>query len=223
MTGFFVVEEWQDGYFVDSILIRIDGDFLKFYAVIIAGVPYFEEPQVLEKVYNVNPGNTHVAYLQDWPMYEMVSGEVEKTVPAGTFTAMEIDMWDDYDHDVYVGKKWMVDSVGLIGYEVDFYGTGYYQYLTSYTYVGGTGYWPLAVGNELIYETGEPFLCGDVNDNGLINILDVTYLLAYLYQQGSEPIPYDSGDVNSTGSINILDITYLLAYIYQGGPEPNCP
>jgi photosystem II stability/assembly factor-like uncharacterized protein len=66
------------------------------------------------------------------------------------------------------------------------------------------------------------WICGDVNGDQAVNILDISYLIAYLYQGGPPPDPFESGDANGDGDINILDITYLIAYLYQGGPEPTC-
>ena len=65
--------------------------------------------------------------------------------------------------------------------------------------------------------------CGNVNGAGTINILDVSYLLKYLYKGGPEPIPPEAGDANGNGTVNILDIVYLISYMYRGGPEPICP
>ncbi|MFH2037642.1 MAG: lectin like domain-containing protein [Candidatus Zixiibacteriota bacterium] len=67
------------------------------------------------------------------------------------------------------------------------------------------------------------FLCGDASNNGSINILDITYLIAYLYKGGPPPAVPDQADVNDNGIINILDITYMIAYLYKGGPELDCP
>lgn len=66
-------------------------------------------------------------------------------------------------------------------------------------------------------------LCGDINGNSAINLLDVTYLIAYLYKGGPPPPSEWASDVNSSGGINLLDVTYLIAYLYKGGPVPNCP
>jgi len=66
------------------------------------------------------------------------------------------------------------------------------------------------------------FLCADANNNGQVNILDVTYLIAFLYQSGPAPVPYISGDADGSGAINILDVTYLINYLYNDGPEPVC-
>jgi uncharacterized protein (TIGR02145 family) len=67
--------------------------------------------------------------------------------------------------------------------------------------------------------------CADVDSSGAVNILDISYLLNYLYMSGSEPycgilVFGTCGDVNSSGTIDILDITYLISYLYMGGPEP---
>jgi len=66
-------------------------------------------------------------------------------------------------------------------------------------------------------------LCGDVDDNKSINILDVGYLIRYLYKGGPPPLFPTMADVNSSGSTNILDVAYIVAFLYKGGPAPNCP
>ena len=70
--------------------------------------------------------------------------------------------------------------------------------------------------------------CTPGNSNGdlAINILDITYVIAYLYKGGPAPTPYMlcSGDPTCNCGVNILDITYLIAYLYKGGPAPcDCP
>jgi hypothetical protein len=68
-----------------------------------------------------------------------------------------------------------------------------------------------------------PYLCGDVNNSGVVNIQDITYLISYLYKGGPAPVPYwKAGDVNNSGVVNIQDITYLISYLYKGGPAPHC-
>jgi len=66
------------------------------------------------------------------------------------------------------------------------------------------------------------FLCGDVSGNDIINILDVTYLISFLYKNGPAPPVFEAADCNQTGNIDILDITYLIEYLYRAGPDPVC-
>lgn len=65
-------------------------------------------------------------------------------------------------------------------------------------------------------------ICGDVDGNEAINILDVTFLINYLYKGGAVPEVTWAADCNGDGSINLLDVTYLIRYLYKGGPEPDC-
>ncbi len=67
-----------------------------------------------------------------------------------------------------------------------------------------------------------PYLCGDANGDDNLNLLDVTYLINYLYKFGPAPIPMEAGDVSGNGRINALDITYLIGYLYKNAPVPVC-
>jgi len=67
------------------------------------------------------------------------------------------------------------------------------------------------------------FICGDADGNEAINILDVGFLVGYLYKGGPAPIPSQSVDVNHDGNVNILDVGYLIGYLYKGGTAPDCP
>jgi outer membrane protein assembly factor BamB len=69
---------------------------------------------------------------------------------------------------------------------------------------------------------GRTYVCGDVNSSGTINILDITFLINYVYKGGQAPDPLESGDVNGNGVVNLLDITYLINFVYKGGPAPHC-
>ena len=68
-------------------------------------------------------------------------------------------------------------------------------------------------------------LCGDANEDGVINVGDVVYLVTYLYKDGPSPQPTDcAGDVNGDDVVNVGDVVYLATYLYKGGPapDPNC-
>jgi hypothetical protein len=64
---------------------------------------------------------------------------------------------------------------------------------------------------------------GDVNNDGIVNIGDVVYLVSYLYRGGPAPVPtLSEGDVNCDGIVNVGDIVFLVSYLYRGGPVPRC-
>ena len=86
-------------------------------------------------------------------------------------------------------------------------------------------------------------VCGDVDNSGTVNTLDVTHLIDFLYKHGPAPQitsqPKDpvtdidgnvyqtvaigsTADVNHSGSMNILDILFLINNLYKGGLAPNC-
>ena len=64
---------------------------------------------------------------------------------------------------------------------------------------------------------------GDANSTNSINILDVTYIINYLYKGGAAPECPAEADPNATCSINILDVTTIINYLYKGGAAPQCP
>ena len=67
------------------------------------------------------------------------------------------------------------------------------------------------------------YLCGDVNNDEIINIFDVTHLISFLYLDGPPPVPVvEAGNVNNDTEVNIFDITYLIAFLYLDGPPPVC-
>ncbi len=71
------------------------------------------------------------------------------------------------------------------------------------------------------------YICGDVNADGNVNLIDILYLIDYKYgtPPGDPPTPMNAGDVNADGSINLIDILYLIDFKYgtPPGPEPQCP
>jgi hypothetical protein len=67
------------------------------------------------------------------------------------------------------------------------------------------------------------WICGDVKADGVVNALDVTFLINYLYKHTAAPNPIESGDVNNSGTVNALDVTRLINYLYKGAAAPECP
>lgn len=66
---------------------------------------------------------------------------------------------------------------------------------------------------------------GDVDGIGQVNILDLTYIVDFIFRSGLNPPCLESADVNYDGeSANINDLTFLVDLIFRGGPYPDsCP
>ena len=77
---------------------------------------------------------------------------------------------------------------------------------------------------RLLYVDGQIgfgcYLCGDVNNNGVVTISDVVFMIKYIFGGGPAPNPASIGDVNCNGFVSISDVVYLIAYIFAGGPAP---
>jgi len=71
------------------------------------------------------------------------------------------------------------------------------------------------------------YVCGDANGDEAVNLLDVLFIIDYLYgtPQGPTPDPPEAADVNADEAINLLDVLYIIDYLYgtPAGPEPQCP
>ena len=58
-----------------------------------------------------------------------------------------------------------------------------------------------------------PFLLGDVNGDGFVNISDAVCLVNYILGQNPNPFVYEAADVNSDTEINISDVVALVGLI----------
>jgi hypothetical protein len=65
-----------------------------------------------------------------------------------------------------------------------------------------------------------PYLAGDANHDGVIELSDVVYLLNYLFKGDDPPEPLEAGDVNCDGIVDLGDVVYLLSFLFKGGPPP---
>jgi hypothetical protein len=80
-------------------------------------------------------------------------------------------------------------------------------------------------GGEFTFIPDYTLLPGDADGSGIYTILDITYLINYVYKGGPAPVPdpIAAGDANCNGTVNLLDIVFLINYLLKNGPEPICP
>jgi len=82
---------------------------------------------------------------------------------------------------------------------------------------------PLTIPIEMTVSDGPVYTCGDVNDDGSIDILDILDLIDFKFKDGPAPVSMNAADVNADGEVNLLDIIYMIDYKFKDGPAPNCP
>jgi hypothetical protein len=68
--------------------------------------------------------------------------------------------------------------------------------------------------------TDPPYVRGDADGNGTVNLADATFLIQYVFRQGAAPEPIEAGDATCDGMVNVSDIVHLLQYIFKDGPAP---
>jgi plastocyanin len=64
---------------------------------------------------------------------------------------------------------------------------------------------------------------GDANNNGAVNLLDVTFLINRLFKGGALPPCPAQADANGNGAVNLLDVTYLINFLFKSASAPICP
>lgn len=65
--------------------------------------------------------------------------------------------------------------------------------------------------------------CGDIDGSGgNANVADLTYLVDYIFFEGSAPPVMEAANVDGEGGINVADLTYLVDYLFFEGPELIC-
>ena len=87
--------------------------------------------------------------------------------------------------------------------------------------VGGRPVIPAQEGREIDLCLGPVPPRGDCNDDLILDISDVIFLIDVLFL-GGERQPRWAGncDANTDGTLDISDPIYILSYLYQGGPPP---
>ena len=66
------------------------------------------------------------------------------------------------------------------------------------------------------------YLCGDANDDGVVNVSDAVFIINYVFIPGSPtPDPLCIADANGDSVVNVSDAVYIINYVFiPGSPEP---
>jgi len=68
----------------------------------------------------------------------------------------------------------------------------------------------------------EACMCGDMNGDDKIDLLDILHLIDYKFKEGPAPVNPMCSDVNNDGDVNLLDILVLIDYKFKEGSAPDC-
>jgi hypothetical protein len=110
--------------------------------------------------------------------------------------------------------------------------TGYYNWETTlddtlnspYTvtfYVDdGTGLEDTGEVIITVYPFIPPLREGDLNRDGIVDVIDVVFLVDYLFRDGPAPQPPALADVNGDCYSTVGDVVYLINYVFRSGPPP---
>ena len=89
---------------------------------------------------------------------------------------------------------------------------------------GSSGAYTLAL--EALQEPGRsigPFLRGDVDQSGDLQLTDAVAIFSYLFLGDREPACLAAADPDGTGEINLTSGVYLLQFLFIGGQAPAAP
>ncbi|HDL04378.1 MAG TPA: PKD domain-containing protein [candidate division Zixibacteria bacterium] len=173
-------------------------------------------------------------------VYIWVVDTLDVDLDWGTLKFGEMSHPDDcaYEFDPHTGViTWFCDEIMLPPNITPPEGEGFFKYsikpipgLPDQTEIPNTAWirfdyneWLMApeIG-PIIRVIAYPYVCGDSNDDALINILDVVYMIGFLYRGGPPPLYMEAADCNNDMELDILDVVYILVYLYFDGPEPIC-
>ncbi|MBN1421147.1 MAG: hypothetical protein JXP34_20410 [Planctomycetes bacterium] len=68
-----------------------------------------------------------------------------------------------------------------------------------------------------------PFLRGNANADGRLDLGDAIFVLQWQFQDGDAPPCLDAADVNDDGRVDLADAIFLLSYIFADGAPPAEP
>lgn len=200
--GFCVQQTFDGGYIIagDSnmykdtcraFLVKIDssGDPLWSHTY---GKGYFNRARSVQQTYDsgyVACGHTNLFHGSESDLYLI------KTDPAGNAIWCRIfgAEWEEWGYSV---RQTLDSGYIAAGYSTSFDGREPDIYLIKVA----------------------PYAGGDANQDGAVDIIDVVYLVNYLFRHGPAPGSVEAGDANCDRVIDIADVIYLAKWVLKRKP-----
>ncbi len=160
-----------------------------------------------------------VALVSPTPNQEVVNGSVFKA----TVTDSSGVDFVEFRRLGSPGENTILATDNSYPYEaaVNFPSEGsYLVYARAVDLAGNEGYSEFT--SITVISPPNPVTCGDVNNDGTVDISDSVYIMDYIFSGGPAPSPITAGDIDGDGLVTISDVVYLMDYIFQGGPAPVC-
>ena len=77
---------------------------------------------------------------------------------------------------------------------------------------------------DVLYLSGDPYLfilredppalTGDMNEDGVVSLVDAVLLVNYLFRAGSPPLRVAAVDLNRDGRLNLIDLIWLIRLLF---------
>ena len=202
---------------------------------------HIEAFATLDDVLNVDGGNIHFTSVGDYPWYTMYDGGrmLAKSGNSGIHSSSSVmtatvnlnrpgvlsfdfKAWGEGSDPVWDICCFAIDGVNQFIYGA--YDNDWETYSVSLSEGTHTLSWSY-IKDSSVNATGDYFAVdnvaitqsdaerGDVNDDGQVNIADVTALIDYLLSGNGSMVNQNGADANQDGSINIADVTSLIDYL----------
>jgi hypothetical protein len=126
--------------------------------------------------------------------------------PAGTFAdCLRLDYEGGLCADAGTVSEWWAPGTGLVQWVEDsFIGPRTWR-LQSFT------------------RGPRPFLRGDANEDGAVDVSDAVFILRFLFLGGPGPSCLDAADADDDGRLELTDAIFALNHLFLGGPPPPPP
>jgi len=97
---------------------------------------------------------------------------------------------------------------------------GGYQYYIDTGKCYELGHGRINCYQALVLASNYTYVYGDANDDEIVDLADIIFLLNYLFKGGSSPDPLSAGDANGDCQVSLADVLYILNYLYRLGTPP---